>query len=172
MEDELFKKTEGRLYRYYEGVKDLDKLELEITELKNQKETLIENIKSNNVSIEHGLNMGISYGEVVQTSSSGVCYAEREIIKGVERLERELADVIRMLFEKEARVREIKRNAISIGKNLDDFKEENKRFIELKYSEKIDIPEIADILNMSRASAYRKREELVKSVYQWSKFER
>lgn len=53
--------------------------------------------------------------------------------------------------------------------NIEMLNEEDKMFIELKYGDEYNIPGVARRLNLSVATAYRKREELVENI---SKFER
>ena len=51
--------------------------------------------------------------------------------------------------------------------NINMLNEEDKRFIQLKYEDKINMPEVATRLNISQATTYRKREELVKNISQF-----
>lgn len=169
-EKELFRKTEGMLYRYYKSIGVINTLKIEIEQLKRHKEAIREDIKETNVSIVADLNMGVSYGEKVQTSATGMSYAEKEMLAQIEKLEKNLVYVTRKILKKKAKLREIETNNISIKNNIESLGEEEKRLLEWKYSEKKSLDWIAvEMFQGARATAYRKREELVNNIANWNK---
>lgn len=112
-------------------------LELECEDLEKQKEKIRLDIQEANVSIETELNMGIDYSrDRVQTSSSCGRYAEEEMIKEIERLEREWIFVRRRLLKRRAKIRELERKINPLRNNIQMLSEENKSFIEYKYGDK------------------------------------
>ncbi|KEH91664.1 hypothetical protein Z962_p0040 (plasmid) [Clostridium botulinum C/D str. BKT12695] len=164
----MSKKTEGRLYRYYKQLKEIDKLEYVCRQLEEQKEKIRNDIKETNISIEEE-SRSITYEERVQTSSTGSSYAENEVVRQIENLEREWKYVRRKLLKKKARIRELERQVAPLKYNIDMLAEESKRFIEWKYAEHKSIDWIAnEMYGGARSTAYRKREELVKEIGQWS----
>lgn len=168
IKDEFFRKTEGHLYRYYDTLNKIKALEEEIKRLEKQKEMIKKDMQEANIHIEPELNMGIDYSRTkIQTSNDGTSYAEKELIKEIEKLEKELIYVRKRLYKKKARIRELERQINTMESNISMLSEENKRFLELKYGDKKTIDEIAYILNMARATVYRKREELIEDIARW-----
>lgn len=169
MDKELFRKTEGRLYRYYKDEKRIRSINSEVEELLRQTEYIKRDIQFINVPVDAELNMGISYGEIVQTSSTGTCAAESQIFRHIEKLENELAYIRKKILKKNAKVREIERNNASMKFNINSLGEEEKRFIELKYGDEKTMEYIiVDMYGGAKTTAYRKREELIKNIAMWS----
>lgn len=168
MDKELFRKTEGNIYRYYRFKRDIQSINNSIEYLENRIKIIEEDIKNTNVTIDY-YQSGIGINEKVQLSSTGTSYAEAEIIKEVERLEREHLNKTKQLMRAKAKLRDKEEFICYMKFNIEMLNEEDKRFIELKYGDDYNIPTVARKLNLSVATAYRKREELVENI---SKFER
>ncbi|MGG7176213.1 transcriptional regulator [Clostridium paraputrificum] len=166
MDKELFRKTEGRLYRYYKSKNDIYKLEIEIESLENRKQVIEHDIKSSNVTIDYYQN-GIGITERVQSSSTGTSYAETEMCKEIEKLEREHLRVTKKILKSKAKVRDIEEFINHMDHNIEQLSEEDKRFIELKYGDKKNILQISLIINMAQATCYRKRGELVQAIAEY-----
>lgn len=113
--------------------------------------------------------MGIDYSrEKIQSSSSGMGEAEREIIKYIENLDKQLKYTVRKILKNNARIREIELQIQDMQFNLSMLNEESKRFIEWKYGEEKSVEWIAEQMYQgARSTAYRKREELVEGIAQW-----
>ncbi|AJA42577.1 putative transcriptional regulator (endogenous virus) [Clostridium phage phiCT453B] len=164
---ETFRKTEGRIYRYYKQLKEIDKFEYICRQLEEQKEKIRNDIKETNIFIEEE-SRSITYEERVQTSSTGSSYAENECIRQIEKLEKEWKYVRRKLLRKKARIRELERQVTPLKYNINMLSEESKRFIEWKYAEGKSVDWIANkMYGGARSTAYRKREELVENIAQW-----
>ena len=167
LDKDLFKKTEGRLYRHYRNKKEIEKLKSRVVLLWKQKEQIEQDIRTTNVKIDY-YQSGMALGERVQTSSTGTSYAEREIIKAIEKLERELIQKKKKILKLEARIREKEEQIADMDYNISMLSEEYKRFLEWKYGERKSIDWIAtEMYGGARTTAYRKREELVESIAQW-----
>ncbi|KMT21579.1 hypothetical protein [Clostridium cylindrosporum] len=168
MNNELFRKVEARLYDMYKKIKMINCLKRECESLQEHADMIMKDIKRSNISIEAEMYLGIDYSSInVQTSHNGDSYMDRELIAAITRLENEWRYVRRKLIKKHEKIREIERSILTLKNNIEMLSEENKRFIELKYGDKRSIPEIADMLNMGRTTAYRKREELISDIAQW-----
>lgn len=169
IDKDTFKKTEGRLYRHYRQLKDIDKLEYVCRELESQKEKIRKDIQETNICLEEE-SRSITYEERVQTSSSG-SYAENEVVRQIENLEKEWKYVRKKLLKKKARIRELERQVASLKYNIGMLSEESKRFIEWKYGECKSVDWIAaEMYGGARSTAYRKREELVEDIANWCNF--
>ncbi|MBY7043888.1 hypothetical protein HYI16_17835, partial [Clostridium botulinum] len=95
-----------------------------------------------------------TYDEIVQTSSNGTSYAERELIRQIERLEIELGEKIKKKGKVEYKIREIEEEISVMEDNLSSLNEENKKFIELKYGENKSVDWIAvEMFGRARSTA-------------------
>lgn len=166
VDKEIFRRTEGRLYRYFEDKQKIKCLELECIDLDQQKERIRKDIQETNVFIEEE-SKSMSYEERVQTSTNCTSYAERALINEISNLEKEWIYIRKKLLKKRTRIREIERRVSHIKNNLAMLSEENKRFIELKYGDKQSLEEIGQVLNIAKTTAHRKREELVENISLW-----
>lgn len=163
MDKELFRKTEGKLYRYYESKKHLFGLNEKIARLENHKETIEYDIRHTNIRIDP-YQSGPGINERVQTSSTGTSYAEQEIINEIEKLERERVKITKQILKTKAKKRELENYISNMDFNINMLNEESKRFLELKYSDKAKVIAISHKMNMAVATVYRIREEIVENI--------
>lgn len=167
IDKDLFKKTEGRLYRHYRNLKEIEKLKSRVVLLWKQKEQIENDIRNTNVKIDY-YQSGVGFGERVQTSSTGTSYAEREILSAITKLENELVEKKKKILKLHARIREKEEQIADMDYNIQMLNEEHKRLIEWKYGENKSLDWIAtEMYGGARTTAYRKREELVESIAQW-----
>jgi predicted nucleic acid-binding Zn-ribbon protein len=165
--EEVFRKTEGRLYRYYWQRRQIDKLKHMVVVLWKQLQSIEQDIKQTNVTIEPE-SRSFDYSKVrVQTSNDGSSYAENEIIKELDKLHREWQRTKRRILKINAKIREFEKEIADIGYVISLLNEECKQFVELKYGESKSLYEIADRLNMGKSTAGRRREEIVEDVAKW-----
>ena len=163
MDKELFRKTEGKLYRYYESKKHLFGLNEKIARLEKHKETIEYDIRHTNIRIDP-YQGGPGINERVQTSSTGTSYAEQEIINEIEKLERERVKITKRILKTKAKKRELENYISNMDFNINMLNEESKRFLELKYSDKAKAIAISHKMNMAVATVYRIREEIVENI--------
>lgn len=168
MDKETFKNIEKRLYSYYEKEELIKTIKYKIEKLEKQIEQIDEDIKNNNVIIETDLK-GISYGERVQSSSNGTSYMERELVKAIERLEREKDYKLASISDLKREARELEESSSEIEYNIKKLNEMDLKFIELKYKKRprCSIEEVALELNMSRSAGYDKRDKLINYIGKW-----
>ena len=161
--EENFRKTEGRLYRYYLQKNQIKKLKHKTLVLYEHKKAIEKDLRETNIHIEPE-SKSIDYSEKVQNSSSGISYAEGAAIKEIEKLQREFTATTKHILKTHAKVRELERDIVDTEYIIGLLNEECKQFSELKYGEKKSIYEIADRLNMGKSTAARRREEIVTDV--------
>jgi len=166
MDKELFRKAEGKLYRYYESKKKIYSIKEDIARLEREIKTIEYDIRHSNVTIDYYQN-GIGIQERVQSSSTGTSYAENEMCKQIERLEKEHVDKTKKILKNRSKIRDMERYIDYMDRNIRMLQEEDKRFLELKYGDKKNILQISMRLNIAQATAYRKREELVEAVAEY-----
>lgn len=163
MDDKLFKETEAILYKYYQSKLDKKRLEKDILVTEKLLKDIEQDIKSVNVNIDY-YQSGMQLSERVQTSSDGTSYAENEICRAIGRLEAEHKKVFKSLLSKRYKLRRYTELISSMEDKLKRLSEEDNRFLELKYGDKKNILQISMIMSMAQATAYRKRENLIKKV--------
>ncbi|MFL0248869.1 sigma-70 family RNA polymerase sigma factor [Clostridium neuense] len=168
MNKEILKEVEKRLYSYFEREYTVKGIKLKISKLEEQITQIEEDIKNNNVIIEEE-SRAVTYGEKVQTSLNYTSYAEREFVKAIERLEREKVFKLARIGELKAELRKVEEEASEIECNMHRLSKLDLEFIELKYKfkPKLSVEEVSNELNMSRSSAYIRRDKIINEIYSW-----
>lgn len=163
MNKELCKRTEEKLYRYFGCKKRVYSIESEIDALENRKKTIEYDIKHTNVNIDYYQN-GVGIKERVQSSSSGVSYAEAEMCKAIGELEKEHVIVTKKILKLKSDIRDIEEFIRSIDDSINQLMEEDRRFIKLMYGDRMKPIQIAMELNIGQATAYRKRGAIIELI--------
>ncbi|XZH20809.1 transcriptional regulator [Clostridium perfringens] len=163
MDKNIFRKTEEALYKYFKYKKKIYRLKGRESYLGNRLLEIEEDIKNANVTIDYYQN-GTGIFERVQTSSKGISFAESQICKEIEKLEREHITITKKIFRIKADIRYLSDYVSNMDLNLSTLNEEDRRFIELKYGDEKSILAISQSLNIAQATAYRKREEIIELV--------
>ncbi|MBC2579696.1 sigma-70 family RNA polymerase sigma factor [Clostridium sp. DJ247] len=168
IDKETSKKIERNIYNYYEKKEIIKSIKYKIEKLEEQVKQIEAVIKGNNVVIEEGYK-SITYEEKVQYSSDGTSYVERELIKAIERLEREKDYKLAKISDLKKEIREIEESFAEIEYNIKMLKDEDLKFLELKYKvkPKLSVEIVASRLNMSRSTAYDKRGKLINEIAKW-----
>jgi hypothetical protein len=168
VDKELFKKTEGRLYRYFKYKKEINNLKRRVNFFEEQIKDIDNSIRNVHkyISVDPYQN-GAGISERVHSSSDGTSYVESEMTKEVTKLEKEQCNMVKNMLKLKFEIREKESYIKNMDTNIEILNEEDKRFIELKYGDKKDVPVIARNLNMARATGYRRREELVEDISQF-----
>lgn len=170
IDKDTFRKTEGRLYRHYQQLKLIDKLKHKVVILYKQLEAIENDLRTTNIKIDPVESRSFDYSkERVTSSNTGTSYAESEIVRSIEKLEREYIYKKRKMLKLHTRIRQMEEEIEDMRYNLSLLNEENKQFIEWKYGEKKSIEFIAQQLSIAPATAYRKREELVEEIAQFGR---
>ncbi len=165
MDKDLFRKTESRIYRYFRYKRDILNSKRRIEFLESEVKEIDDSIRNVHkyINVDPYQN-GAGLSERVQTSTNGTSYVESEMIKEVSKLEKEQCDIMKSILKQQSKIREKEAYIKSMDANIEMLNEEDKRFVELKYGDEEEVPAIADKLNMARATAYRKREDLIENI--------
>lgn len=170
MDKEKYRRIEGMLYGHYkEDLKRITSIRNEIELTKKNIKKIDEKIKSCDVDIDY-YQSGIEISERVQTSSTGTSYAEREIIKGIDNLEKEKAHNIKRLYKLEEKERNLVYKVEKLEKNINELNDISKEFIELKYNPSnkykriLSVREIAEELHMGKDAAYKLKDSVIESI--------
>ncbi|MGU8449416.1 hypothetical protein V1657_11615 [Clostridium perfringens] len=167
MDKTLFKKTEWKLYNYFEKDSKIKAAESKRDLLKRNIEVLEGKIKNTDIRLTPDVK-SVSFSERVQTSNDGVSATERNMINLIDKLEREIE-------KKEAQIVDLE---LSIMKNkednetLDKFFDENlneyyRKLLEYKYRDRKYNIEICTELNISETKLVRDKEKIIEKVSKW-----
>ena len=152
MDKELFMKIEENLYGYFKDKNKITSVRKEIVTVSNLINTLERNIQT-------------CYGSIrTNIIAVGTTYVEREIEKAIDDMEKERAQRVRKLYKLQCEERNLIYKIEKIESNISMLNEECKSFIELKYNKGLGVREVALELNMSKNTAYGKRDELINSI--------
>lgn len=165
IDKDVFRKTEGRIYRYYDNLKKIDKLEYKCMVLEKAKEQLRQDIRNTNVSIETDINMGIGYEERVQTSFKCISYAEKEMIKQIDKLEQEWKNTRRQILKIHAKIREIKNTNSELEYVISLLDTQYRLIAEMKYKDKLSLEKIGLKLNMDKSTVSRARKRIIEDIW-------
>lgn len=166
MEKDLFKSTEEKLYRYYSKDKHISALKKRIILLDQQIELVDKDLRENNFSIEPE-STAQQYTERVQTSGSGTSYVEREIMRVTEakikrKAEKELER--QNILE---RIDKIELDADEIEWKIEDFSQELRTLLELKYKKKYGEQKIAMEMHIDQSQVNRRKQQIIRKIALW-----
>lgn len=162
-----FKETERRVYLYYRDKKAIEKLRNKVNKLEKQIGDILREMRElKSFKAEVYSNMGIDYSkELIQTSSILESTVEKEIYKYIENLRKKCILNKKRILKANDRIRELEYINQEMEFCINELQEEEKRFLELKYSENKSIEFIAsNLYTGARSTTYRKREEIIKKI--------
>lgn len=171
IDKEMSRKMEGRLYSYYSQLKLIDKLKHNVVVIYKQLEGIENDLKTTNIKIDPVESRSLDYSkERVTSSSTATSYAESEIIRAIEKLEKEYIYKKRKMLKLNIRIRQMEEEIEDMNYNISLLSEEAKEFIELKYRDKKSINWIGDFkYGGARTTARRRREEILEDIGQWNR---
>lgn len=169
MSRDKFKKTEDKLYNYFNKEKKIATLNYRIEVLKKQIYTINQELKSCDVNIEIE-SSSPGFEERVQSSSDGTSYAEREVIRITDlKLKRKL--------EKELEIEEIKEEIENIeldnsilDYNLQYINDKLYKLLELKYKDKKSEVHISLEMNISQSQVNKIKQKAIVNIQRWEEW--
>lgn len=165
MEKDSLKRTEEKLFKYYNDKKKIHKLERMSEDLEEQIKKIDNQIRNvhNYITLDTDL-PAVGTGERVQTSISSSSYMEREMENEVTKLEKRKVQKIKEKISIENNISDIQSFIRSMETNLEYLSEEDKRLVEFLYGEKMKVPYVAMILNQAQATCYRRKEDVLENI--------
>lgn len=163
--------VEKALRNYYKQPKQIKNLQHQVGVLKKQLEKIETDIKTTNVHLNPDCLTGIDYArDKIQTSFNGT-YPELEICRQVQKLENEKLDTISQINFLEKETRNIERNNAIVEDNIETLSPEFKQFVRYMYRDGRSCEWISTVMyDGARATAYRRRNEVIQSILQWFRF--
>ena len=166
IDKELFRKTEGKLYRYYSKDKHEKSLKEKVNLLNNQIEAINKELRECDINLEPE-SKSPSFDERVQTSSDGMSYAEREAMRVTELKIRRVTQkrIERQHILEQLDNLEIESNEIEW--KIRDFNGELKQILELKYKEGLNEIKIAHKMHLDQSQVNRRKRQMINKIVMW-----
>lgn len=169
MKNDSFKKTEDKLYNYFNEEKKIATLNYRIEVLKKQIDKINQELKSCDVNIEIE-SSSPGFEERVQTSSDGISYAEREVIRVTDlKLKRKLSKEIEIEEIKEE-IENIELDNSILEYNLQYINEEWYKLLELKYKFKKNEVQISLEMNISQSQVNKIKQKAIADIRRWEEW--
>ena len=169
MSRDRFKKTEDKLYNYFNKEKKIATLNYRIELLKKQIDKINQELRECDVNIEIE-SSSLWFEERVQTSSDGTSYAEREVIRITElKLKRKVSKEIEIEELKEE-IENIELDNSILEYNLQYINEEWYKLLELKYKFKKNETQISLEMNISQSQVNKKKKKAIADIRRWEEW--
>ena len=169
MRKDEFKKTEEKLYNYFDKEKKIATFNFRIDLLKKQVEKINAELKECNVNIE-AESSSPSFDERVQSSSDGTSYAEREVMRITElKLKRKVAKELEIEgITEEIENRELDNSILDY--NLQYINDEWYKLLELKYKDKKSEVHISLEMNISQSQVNKIKQKVIADIRRWEEW--
>lgn len=169
MSKDRFKKTEDKLYNYFNKEKKIATLNYRIEVLKKQIDKIAQELKECNVNIEIE-SSSPGFEERVQSSSDGTSYAEREVIRITDlKLKRKLSKEIEIEKIKEE-IENIELDNSILEYNLQFINEEWYKLLEFKYKHKKSEIQISLEMNISQSQVNKIKQKVIEDIRRWEEW--
>ncbi len=169
MSRDRFKKTEDKLYNYFNKEKKIATLNYRIEVLKKQIDKINQELKACDVNIEIESNSP-GFEERVQSSPDGTSYAEREVIRITDlKLKRKLSKEIEIEEIKEE-IENIELDNSILEYNLQFINKEWYKLLELKYKFKKNETQISLEMNISQSQVNKIKQKAIADIRRWEEW--
>lgn len=169
MSRDRFKKTEDKLYNYFNKEKKIATLNYRIELLKKQIDKINKELRECDVNIEIE-SSSLGFEERVQTSSDGTSYAEREVIRITDlKLKRKKSKKIEIEELKE-KIENIELDNSILEYNLRYINKEWYKLLELKYKFKKNETQISLEMNISQSQVNKIKQKAIADIMRWEEW--
>ena len=169
MSRDKFKKTEDKLYNYFNKEKKIATLNYRIEVLKNQIDKINQELRECDINIEIE-SSSPGFEERVQRSTDGTSYAEREVIRITDlKLKRKLSKEIEIEEIKEA-IDNIELDNSIREQNLQFSNKEGYKLLELKYKFKKNETQISLEMNISQSKVNKIKQKAIADIRRWEEW--
>ncbi len=169
MSRDRFKKTEDKLYNYFNKEKKIATLNYRIEVLKKHICEINQELKKCDVNIEIE-SSSPGFEERVQSSPDGTSYAEREVIRITDlKLKRKLSKEIEIEEIKEE-IENIELDNSILEYNLQYINEEWYKLLELKYKFKKNETQISLEMNISQSQVNKIKQKAIADIRRWEEW--
>ena len=168
--DDIYKKTEGILYKYYKWKKELKDIEDKITFFQKRITEIDNRIRNTDITIvDYYKSAPIE--ERVQTSSNGSSFAENQMIKAITELENQQKEMQRKIYKLTYRENQITEFIYTMDRNIEMLGSKERRFIEYKYRLNYPVLQIYKIMreefHLEQSQFYIIKNNLIRNIAYW-----
>lgn len=157
--------VEQLLREYYYNLDKIRFKETNIITLKNTLDKLADNKRAyKSVFIDPTLNMGVSYGEKVQTSKSHTSYAEAAFIRQEEKLEKLIADTATEISDLQAQISITKANLKKMDICLSYLDDTSKKILKHRFGNKYSVDKTAMLVEIPSSTVYSWQKSAMKII--------
>ncbi|SHH06113.1 hypothetical protein [Tepidibacter thalassicus] len=167
--DEVFRKIEGMLYRYFKDKKEIERIKYKIISLEGKKNRLEYILSTTDITLKVSISAVNYDGINVQTSNTD-SLVERELVREIEKIEEELVKTVKKILKLKTKVTLMEERISDMNYILSKLSDEAKDFIEYKYGHEKTLDEISIRLNTSKATESRRRKNIVKDIAKFYNF--
>ena len=169
MSRDKFKKTEDKLYNYFNKEKKIATLNYRIEVLKKQIDKINQELRECDINIEIE-SSSPAFEERVQRSTDGTSYAEREVIRITDlKLKRKLSKEIEIEEIKEE-IENIELDNSILEYNLQFINKEWYKLLELKYKFKKNETQISLEMNISQSQVNKIKQKAIADIRRWEEW--
>ncbi len=165
-EEELLKDTEEKLKNYFRRENILKTLNKRIDSLKERINKINHDLREVNISIPEE-SRAITYEERVQTSGTGISYAESSVMNITSRMQKILEKSKLELIDLEEKRFNIETDNEVIEDNIKELKNEYIDIIRLIYGKGETEEFVAQKLNIDRSNVNRRKISILRNVEHW-----
>ena len=169
MSRDKFKKTEDKLYNYFNKEKKIATLNYRIEVLKKQIDKINQELRECDINIEIE-SSSPAFEERVQRSTDGTSYVEREVIRITDlKLKRKLSKEIEIEEIKEE-IENIELDNSILEYNLKYINEEWYKLLEFKYKFKKNETQISFEMNISQSQVNKIKQKAIANIQRWEEW--
>lgn len=165
-EEELLKDTEEKLENYFKRENILKTLDKRIESLKERINKINNDLREVNISIPEE-SRAITYEERVQTSGTGISYAESSVMNITSRMQKILEKSKLELIDLEEKRFNIETDNEVIEDNIKELNDELMEIIKLIYGKGKTEEFVAQQLNIDRSNVNRRKIAILRNVEHW-----
>lgn len=156
----IYRKTEGILYKHYKKMSSLNSLYNSLTFIENSIRLIRKDIRECNIEINDNLR-GITYDGVNVQNNNRISVVEQSLLDAIGKLERELSQATRKRSKTKYRIRELERKTRKLNELINNLSEEEIKICELMYGDKWSNRKIADMLFIGKSTVNRKKDRIL-----------
>ena len=169
MTKEEFKAVEKKLYDFYQRENIINSLKFKIDIIQEQIEAIEEKITGTKININDDGLQAVNYDERVQSTSTGISYAEKAAINQIESLEKESIRKKEIKNKLEENIRDIELEASILEYNINQLSKHKFELLKIKYGECKKDWQVGQKLNLEQSTVTRKRKKLIEEIARWER---
>jgi hypothetical protein len=157
---------ENKLKNYFLKDQKIKSYKLKIEVIKKQKAELDLQIKNNDIVIPIE-SSSPSFEERVQTTPTGMSYAERTMLNIIDKKIMESSNYQEDIYALESKIRRIEIDCAEIGENIKTLDEDSLKLLSMRYKDNKKDWQIGQDLRMDQSTVTRKRMRILLDIFKF-----